>query len=98
MKIETFENQDIARQIPFLEGRIHLFESTWTLKSEIWNLVRTYFLETFPYWYDFDIFQKVPLVHHFIKKIDKKAKRAGMRCDPQVFGRSVKPISTKISD
>jgi hypothetical protein len=62
MKIETFENQDIARQIPFLEGRIHLFESTWTLKSEIWNLVRTYFLETFPYWYDFYIFQEVPLL------------------------------------
>ena len=67
MKIGPYENQDVARQILFLEGRIHLFESKWTLESEIWNLVsislRIYLIGT--------ILQKVPFIHHFTKKIDR---------------------------
>ena len=36
MKIGPYENQDVARQILFLEARIHFFESKWTLESGTW--------------------------------------------------------------
>ena len=96
MKIGPHENQDVARQILFLETRIHLFESKWTLESGTWYV----FLQNFSLVLGTSlIFSESPFGSPFYQKDwqSRGVRRrggGGYRCPP-VFRRSVKPILTR---